>query len=101
MPAANASSSTAISLRWGPPLPEYRNGDIIGYVVNITNLDNGNVQQLVTAMVSNMTVSNLMPFTIYVVTISARTAIGMGPFSSVVSVQTIEDGKRDHGLVTL
>ena len=89
-----ALSSNAIFLSWNRPHFEDRNGDITGYVINVTNLDNGVIQQFITAMVSNFTVSNLRPFTVYVATISARTAIGMGPFSGVVSIQTLEDGKE-------
>ena len=74
-------------------MPEERNGIITGYTINVTNLDNGTVEQFTTTVVSNFTISNLRPFTTYVATISARTAIGMGPFSNVLSVQTLEDGK--------
>ena len=89
---ATALSPTSILLNWNLPLPEDRNGDITGYVINVTNLDNGTVLQFTTVLVSNFTLSTLKPFTVYISTISARTAVGVGPFSGVISVQTLEDG---------
>ena len=91
----SALSSSSISLRWSLPLPPERTGDITGYIINITNLDTGMVQQHTTAAVLSLTVPSLRPFTVYVVTVSARTAVGMGPFSNVFSVQTLEDGELD------
>jgi hypothetical protein len=86
-------SSTSIAITWDLPPTENRNGDITGYIINVTNLDSGVIQQLTTAVVTNITVPNLTPFTVYVVTVSALTAVGMGPFSNVRSVQTPEDGR--------
>lgn len=91
--AVSALSSTSISVSWDLPLRQDRNGDITGYVINVTNLDSGVIQQFTAAMATNITISNLRPFTIYVTTVSAQTAVGMGPFSSVSSVQTLEDGR--------
>ena len=71
---------------------EERNGAIVGYVINITNLDSGAVVQYTRGMVSNATIENLSPFTVYVTNIAARTAVGVGPFSGVISTQTLEDG---------
>ena len=91
--AVSALSSTSIVISWDLPPPEGRNGDIIGYIINVTNLDSGVIQQITAAAVTNITIPNLRPFTIYVATVSARTAVGMGPFSNVRSVQTLEDGR--------
>ena len=86
-------SSSSIILRWALPRFEDRNGDITGFIINVTNLDSGLTHQFTTALVYNYTLSNLRPFTVYVATIAARTAVGMGPFSVVVSSQTFEDGE--------
>ena len=90
---ATALTSNSISLSWDLPLSEERNGAITGYIINITNLDTEMIQQHVTGLVSDITISNLNPFTVYVTTIAARTAIGVGPFSGVVSTQTLEGGE--------
>ena len=92
---STALTSDSILLSWAAPLLPERNGDITGYIINVTNLDSGATQQFTTSTPANFTVPNLRPFTVYVVTISARTAVGMGPFSGVVSVQTLEDGKMN------
>ncbi len=73
-------------------MPEEQNGDIVGYTINITNLDTEIVQQYSVGLQSAFTASNLKPFTIYGSTISARTAVGLGPFSGLVYVTTLEDG---------
>jgi len=87
-------SSTAFLLNWVQPLESERNGDIIGYTVNVTNLDSQQVQQFSVGLVSNYTIYNLKPFTIYESTVSARTSVGFGPYSSSVYVTTLEDGMK-------
>ena len=85
-------SSSSILLHWSPPLPENRNGDITGYVVNVTNLDNETVHHFVTDIISNFTVMNLEPFTSYESRVFARTSVGVSQAQAVVLVQTNEDG---------
>ena len=95
-PPTNAIStsltSSSILLSWALPLQSQRNGAITGYVINITNLDTEMTQQHITGLVSNLTITDLSPFTVYVATIAARTAVGVGPFSGVFSSQTLGDG---------
>ena len=102
-PPTNAISSpltsSSILLNWALPLQSQRNGAITGYVINITNLDTEMTQQHVTGLVSNLTITDLSPFTVYVATIAARTAVGVGPFSGVFSSQTLEDGTILYGVV--
>lgn len=91
-PAASALSSQSIQLSWlSLPLPD-QNGVITGYVINITSLDTGVIQQLFSTS-NSLQVSSLDPFTVYSCIIAARTAIGPGPFTRVLPVQTLEDGK--------
>ncbi len=73
---------------WSPPPLEYQNGDIIGYTVNVTDTET----QQFTTQSTNITVSTLKPFTVYFLTVAARTSAGIGPFSSPVSIKTHEDG---------
>lgn len=88
----SALNSSSIFLSWSPPLAEDRNGDITGYVINVTNLDNETVHQFATGMVSDFTVTNLKPFTLYESRVFARTAIGVGQAPAVVLTETDEDG---------
>lgn len=94
-------SSTSIYLSWDLPLVEERNGVIIGYDINVTNLDSGSIVQYNTGLVSDFAIENLNPFTVYVSNIAARTTVGVGPFSSLVIVQTLEDGKEISCIIIL
>jgi len=87
-------SPTSFILNWEKPLENERNGDIIGYIINVTNLDTEQVQQVMIGLISNYTFSNWKPFTIYESTVSAQTSVGFGSFSSSVYVTTLEDGMQ-------
>ena len=80
-----------ILLHWEPPFPENRNGMIIGYVVNATRMNSGEILQLMSTP-NSITVSSLSPFTIYICAIAATTSVGSGPFSDEIAVQTLEEG---------
>jgi len=82
----------SVELTWQPPALPHQNGVIIGYVINITSLDSGVIQQL-TSSSTTLRIMNLQPFTVYSCVIAARTAVGLGPFSTIVSVRTMEAGE--------
>ena len=86
-----AQSSDSIILVWEPPSPEDQNGLIVGYTINVTDLETGERYQHLSTS-TNITIGSLTPFTTYICIIAARTNIGIGPFSTVVTVQTLEDG---------
>ena len=88
---ASALSPYSIEITWQPPPLSDQNGVITGYVINITSLATGAILQL-TSINTVLQVPNLTPFTNYVCIIAARTAIGVGPFSTVVNTQTLEAG---------
>lgn len=69
-----------------------RNGIITGYIINVTTLDTGEISQYVT-LGRNLTLDSLAPFSTYAFIIAARTSIGAGPFSTDLTIQTLEDGK--------
>ena len=81
-----------VEMTWQPPALTDQNGVIVGYLINITSLDSGVIQQL-TSSSTSLLIMNLQPFTRYSCVIAARTAVGLGPFSTVVSVQTMEAGE--------
>lgn len=85
-------SSERIMLTWDPPLLQNRNGIITGYTINVTNLDTGEISQIVTSN-RNLTLDSLTPFTTYTFIIAARTSVGAGPFSTELTIITLEDGK--------
>ena len=88
---ANALSALSIEITWQPPPLPDQNGVITGYVINVTSLDTSLSQQF-TSNSTTLQIPNLTPFTNYVCIVAARTAIGVGPFSTVVNVQTLEAG---------
>jgi receptor-type tyrosine-protein phosphatase Q len=92
-PNVTVLSSQSIEINWLPPLLPEQNGVIIGYIIVVTPLNTGISQQLITSVTNTLLVPNLAPFTTYVCIVAARTAIGRGPFSSVITVQTLEAGK--------
>ena len=69
-----------------------RNGAIIGYFVNVKNVEKGTKVQLFTSS-TNLIVDSLEPFTVYTINIAAQTAVGAGPYSIGLSTMTMEDGK--------
>lgn len=87
-----AVSSEEILLKWDLPPPQHQNGIIIGYIVNITALETGTITQMLTPY-QNMTLYSLRPFTTYSCIVAARTSVGLGPFSTIINIQTLEDGK--------
>lgn len=88
-----ALSSVSILLMWDPPALQHRNGIITGYVMNITALSTGEILQVFTSD-GNYTVDSLKPFTAYSFIIAASTSVGIGPFSTDLTIQTLEDGKN-------
>ena len=87
-----ALSSSSLILSWSPPPLAERNGIIVEYRINITEVDTGNVLSLVTYS-TFVIVEFLHPFYTYASIVSAVT-VDEGPFSEVFIVTTPEDGKK-------
>ena len=79
-------------MSWEPPLPEDRNGIIINYTVNITEMETGTQFQLVTDN-TTITAFSLHPYYTYIYTVAAETSVGLGPYTSPRAVRMPEDGK--------
>jgi len=77
-------------LTWTPPPEEVQNGIISGYLINVTVAETGYTFQLFSNM-SNIT-AILMPFTMYTFILAAENSAGIGPYTTVFSVQTEEAG---------
>ena len=87
-----ATDSQTLVLSWEPPLPEDRNGIIINYTVNITEMETGTQFQLVTVN-TTITAFSLHPHYTYSYTAAAETSVGLGPYTTPRAVQMPEDGK--------
>lgn len=70
-------SAHSVSLSWAPPPREHQNGNITGYVLMLYM--NSEVKQLKQTAHTTVTISALSGNTHYVLTISAKTNIGMSP----------------------
>ena len=75
-----------------PPL-ERQNGIITGYSVNVTNNDTG-VSMLLSSTENSITVAQLSPYTTYLCSVAAQTVVGLGPYTSPITVTTDEDGNN-------
>ena len=89
---AESTGVTTISLSWQLPLPEDRNGVIIGYTVSLSSVSSAETRRLTTTD-TNLTVTSLSPYTTYECIVAAFTNIGEGPPSSIILVQTEETSR--------
>lgn len=87
-----ASSPRSALFTWEPPSPDKQNGIIVEYLINITAANTGETFQQSTAE-NSLRIDNLKPYTTYLCIVAASTSAGIGPFSTVLSIQTPEDGK--------
>ena len=93
MTALNVTATT-ISLTWQPLNFLDRNGVIIYYTVkyNSTLRNDSGIEQISGSTMS-ITLSNLIPYTTYNITIAASTSAGRGPESPIQFVTTKQSGK--------
>ena len=85
-------SSTIITLLWDPPPADAQNGIITQYRINITEVETGRFFTLFSATTS-VNVTSLHPYYTYNCAIAAATMIGVGPYTSVITVVTLQDSK--------
>ena len=78
---------------WIPPAREDQNGIIIGYVINVTVEETGEMYQLY-SNTTNIT-ATLTPFTTYTVVITAENSVGTGPYTEVLNIQSEETGNNN------
>ena len=87
-----ASTSHSATFTWDTPPSNEQNGIIIEYFINITIADSGEIFQESTSE-NSLSIHTLAPFTTYLCIISASTSAGIGPYSTVFTLQTPQDGK--------
>ena len=85
-----SATSTTISLSWNPPPLRDQNGIIREYRINITEVETGRTWQITSTTIVAM-VQSLHPFYRYEWSVSAYT-IGIGPYTAISVVTTVEDG---------
>ena len=87
---SSVTSSSAVII-WSPPPLDRQNGLIIGYMVNVTEIQSRETFQLI-SFTTQVTADELSPFTTYSVVIEAFTSVGSGPYSTPYTFITGEDG---------
>lgn len=90
---SETNSSRSVYLHWDPPPVEQHNGNITGYVVNITAINREQTLQLHTTQLF-LDVVGLLPHTTYECIVAAMTSVGTGPFSAISTIETYEDGNK-------
>jgi len=93
---ASVTSSSSVLLTWDVPLPEYQNGIITNYTVLVTpvNPQRAAYQLNSTNTSTQLLVSSLEEFSSYTFVVAARTRVGVGPFSTSITIRTTTDGKE-------
>lgn len=95
----NLSEPRRLAITWAPPLNT--NGDIESYDVQYRRIGSpvdaalsGFFQiQTLSVNVTMALLQDLVPFSVYNITVRANTAAGPGPFSEEISAATLEDGE--------
>ena len=94
-PPTNISTVTvgpnSVTLMWSAPDKRASNGNITGYVVTITPFQLEDVSVLVTET-KYIDIVHLNPYSIYTISVAAKTVVGIGPFSQHLHVTTAEAG---------
>lgn len=88
---AASLTSTGFLLSWASPPAEDHNGVIRNYSISLTELNSGNMLQLVSQTTSQL-FDSLQPYYNYSVQVAAVT-VAPGPFSAPLVITTLEDGK--------
>jgi receptor-type tyrosine-protein phosphatase Q len=94
-----SQTSTSLTLSWDPPSPEYQNGLIISYTINVTSLETGTSIQYTTSSMS-LTLTGLSPYSTYTCVVAAHTSIGIGPFTTQFTITTLEDAPTSPPTIT-
>ena len=88
-----ALSSSAVQVKWNPPLVSERNGVIIHYMVRYKP-DSGQSNSVnTTDNKTSIVVRNLTVYTRYAFTVEAWNVVGAGPESEPVHNTTLEDSE--------
>ena len=87
----------SLIVSWRPPVARDRNGPITGYMVNYVRVGSNNMTSMIfmneTMGFTDITISGLVTYANYSVTVTAMTVKGTGPFSNRMVGRSGEDGK--------
>ena len=84
---------SSLRVSWQPPLEISQNGIITGYVISYTRVGTSDMTSENVPSRTMFTISRLVPFVDYSVTVAARTINGTGTFSNPVVQTSGQDSK--------
>lgn len=93
-------NSTTLSVSWQPLDPQFHNGILQYYHVQIVELVTSSVIE-VNENLTHIVISSLHPYYEYNVTVAAATVVGTGPFSSPLTTTTAEDSESCCAILTI
>ena len=91
---SSISSQSAI-ISWSAPEEHYQNGIIISYTVLVFEFGSEESLQF-TSSDTSITLTSLMPYSSYFISVAASTSVGLGPYSTTITLNTLEDGMQLH-----
>jgi hypothetical protein len=83
-------SPRSVTLKWGYPLEEDRNGVISGFRIRFIESISNNFTDLEVEN-ATITIEEVKPFTLYYAEVAAFTMVGIGPYTARIRVLTPED----------
>ena len=86
----SSSNPRSITLTWGSPQEDQRNGILRYYLVTLTSTL-PTITRNISSTITSITVGGLRPFTSYTCTVSVAT-VGVGPSTTGQTIVTQEDG---------
>ena len=83
----------SLNVSWQLPPMINHNGPITGHVINYTRVGSSDMMSVNVNSGTTHTISGLVAYVDYSVTVATRTVNGTGPFSSAVVQKSGEDGE--------
>ena len=91
----------SLEVSWQPPLEINHNGPITGYVIQYTRIGTSNMMSENVNSGTTHTISGLVAYVAYSVTVAAVNVNGTGPFSNPVMKTSGEDGESNKAMCLL
>ena len=86
-------TTRSTSVSWNEIECIERNGMITNYTVEFSSLGGSVIPDVLMVNERRFTASGLTPFTNYTFQVAGVNSIGTGPFSDLITIQTVEDSK--------
>ena len=86
-------NSTSLTFSWAPPPSSQQNGNIVGYSLQLLEVDTDERFNYTVTSRTVFTALSLHPYYSYVCTSAAYTEAGVGPYTEAITQRTLEDGE--------